>query len=112
LWVAGTVQKGKKRVERADEKAVKKYNRSAMENARQLQCKALRQREKSRRRKNNGDQWKKQCAEQWKQSEIRARALSGCDRGKTATMLRASRCQTDRVSSAGLRVSLGVQITD
>jgi hypothetical protein len=45
-----------------------------MENARQLQCKALRELEKSRRRKNNGEQWKKQCAGQWKQSEIRARA--------------------------------------
>ena len=51
-----------------------KYNRSAMENARQLQCKALRRREKSRRRRNNGEQWKKQRAGQWKQSEIRARA--------------------------------------
>src|ERR1700756_2425036 len=51
-----------------------KYNRSTMENARQLQCKALRRREKSRRRRNNGEQWKRQCAEQWKQSEIRARA--------------------------------------
>jgi hypothetical protein len=51
-----------------------KYNRSAMENTRQLQCKALRELEKSRRRNNNGEQWKKQCAEQWKQSEIRARA--------------------------------------
>jgi hypothetical protein len=40
-----------------------------MENARQLQCKALRRLEKIRRRKNNGEQWKKQCAEQWKQSE-------------------------------------------
>ena len=49
-----------------------KYNRSAMENARQLQCKALRRREKSRVAKNNGEQWKKQCAEQWKQSGIRA----------------------------------------
>jgi hypothetical protein len=29
-----------------------------MENARQLQCKALRRREKSRRRRNNGEQWK------------------------------------------------------
>jgi hypothetical protein len=45
-----------------------------MENARQLQGKALRQQEKSRRRRNNGEQWKKQCAEQWKQSEIWARA--------------------------------------
>jgi hypothetical protein len=45
-----------------------------MENARQLQCKALRRREKSRGAKNNGEQWKKQCTEQWKQSEIRARA--------------------------------------
>src|SRR6202035_5721118 len=48
-----------------------------MENARQLQCKALRRREKSRRRKNNGEQWKKQwkkqCAGRWKPSEIRAR---------------------------------------
>jgi hypothetical protein len=55
-----------------------KYNRSAMENARQLQCKALRRRQKSRRRSNNGKtmekQWKKQCAEQWKQSEIWAHA--------------------------------------
>src|SRR5690242_4038644 len=49
-----------------------KYNRSAMENAHQLQCKALRRLEKIRRRKNDGEQWKKQCAEQWKQSEIRA----------------------------------------
>jgi hypothetical protein len=31
-----------------------KYNRSAMENACRLQCKALRGREKSRPRKNNG----------------------------------------------------------
>jgi hypothetical protein len=52
----------------------KKYNRSAMGNSTELQCKALRQREKSRRRKNNREQWKKQCAEQWKQSDIRARA--------------------------------------
>jgi hypothetical protein len=44
-----------------------------MENARQLQCKALQRREKSRRRNNNGKQWKKQCAEQWK-SDIRAHA--------------------------------------
>jgi hypothetical protein len=44
-----------------------------MENARQLQCKALSELEKSRRRKNNGKQWKKQCAEQWKRLEIRAR---------------------------------------
>jgi hypothetical protein len=51
-----------------------KYRRSAMENARQLQCKALHGREKSHRRGNNGKQWQKQCAEQWKQSEIRARA--------------------------------------
>jgi hypothetical protein len=36
-----------------------------MENARQLQCKALRELEKSRRRKNNEKQWKKQCAKQW-----------------------------------------------
>jgi hypothetical protein len=43
-----------------------KYNRSATENARQLQCKALRQLEKSRGAKNNGEQWKKQCAEQSK----------------------------------------------
>jgi hypothetical protein len=43
-----------------------KYNRSAMENARQLQCKALCELEKSRRRKNNCEQWKKQCAEQSK----------------------------------------------
>jgi hypothetical protein len=50
-----------------------KYNRFTMENARQLQCKALSELEKSRRRKNNGKQWKKQCAEQWKRSEIRAR---------------------------------------
>jgi len=41
-----------------------KYNRSAMEIRRQLQCNVLRDREKSRRRKNNGEQWKKQCAEQ------------------------------------------------
>jgi hypothetical protein len=40
-----------------------------MENARQLQCKALRRLEKIRRRKNNGKQWKKQCAEQSEQSE-------------------------------------------
>jgi hypothetical protein len=33
-----------------------KYNRSAMENARQLQCKALRGRGKSRRRGDNGKQ--------------------------------------------------------
>jgi hypothetical protein len=45
-----------------------------MENARQLQCKALRRRQKIRRRSNNGKQWKKQCAEQSKQSEIWARA--------------------------------------
>jgi hypothetical protein len=45
-----------------------------MENARQLQCKALRRRQKSRRRNNNGKQWKKQGAEQWTQAEIRARA--------------------------------------
>jgi hypothetical protein len=45
-----------------------------MENAHQLQCKALRGQEKSSRRKNNGKQWKKQCEEQWKQSEIRRRA--------------------------------------
>src|ERR1041385_691173 len=32
-----------------------KYNRSAMENARQLQGKALRRREKSRPRRNNGE---------------------------------------------------------
>src|SRR5690242_18950570 len=51
-----------------------KYNRSAMENAHQLQCKALRRLEKIRRRKNNGEQWKKQCAERWKRSGIRARA--------------------------------------
>src|ERR1700693_2213922 len=35
-----------------------KYNRSAMENWRQLQCKSLREQEKFRRRKNNGEQWK------------------------------------------------------
>ena len=56
------------------ERAPKKYNRSAMEIARQLQGKALRRREKNRRRRNNEEQWKKQCAEQWKQSDIRARA--------------------------------------
>jgi hypothetical protein len=44
-----------------------KYNRSTMENARQLQCKALRTLAKIRRRKNNGEQWKKQCAEPSKQ---------------------------------------------
>jgi len=49
-----------------------KYNRSAMENRRQLQCKSLQKREKRRWRKNNGKQWKKQCEEQWKQWEIRA----------------------------------------
>jgi len=49
-----------------------KYNRSTMENARQLQCKALRGREKIRRRRNNGKQWKKQCAKQSEQSDIRA----------------------------------------
>src|SRR5262249_46085211 len=42
----------------------KKYNRSTMENVRQLQCKVLRRREKSRLRRNNGAQWKKQYAEQ------------------------------------------------
>jgi len=51
-----------------------KYNRFTMENARQLQCKALSELEKSRRRKNNGKQWKKQCAEQSEQSDIRASA--------------------------------------
>jgi hypothetical protein len=51
-----------------------KYNRFTMENARQLQRKALRRREKRRRRKNNEKTMKKQCAEQWKRSEIRARA--------------------------------------
>jgi len=45
-----------------------------MENARQLQCKALRRREKSRGAKNNEEQWKKQCEEQWELSEIPARA--------------------------------------
>jgi hypothetical protein len=40
-----------------------------MENARQLQCKALRGREKNGRRKNNGKQWKEQCAEQSEQSD-------------------------------------------
>jgi hypothetical protein len=44
----------------------KKYNRFATENARQLQCKALRELEKSRRRKNNCKQWKKQFTEQSK----------------------------------------------
>jgi hypothetical protein len=44
-----------------------------MENARQLQCKALRRQEKSRRRKNNGKQWKKQCEKQWKHWDIRVR---------------------------------------
>jgi hypothetical protein len=48
----------------------KKYNGFTMEDARPLQCKALRGQEKSLRRKNNG----KQCEEQWKQSGIRARA--------------------------------------
>jgi hypothetical protein len=43
---------------------LEKYNRSTMENARQLQCKALRRLQKIRRRKNNGKQWKKQRAEQ------------------------------------------------
>jgi hypothetical protein len=33
-----------------------KYNRFTMENARQLQCKALRRLQKIRRRKNNGKQ--------------------------------------------------------
>ena len=33
-----------------------KYNRSTMENARQLQCKALRKLQKSRQRRNNGKQ--------------------------------------------------------
>src|SRR5262249_61013 len=47
-----------------------------MENARQLQCKALRRRQKSRRQRNNGKQWKKQCAEQSEQSEIARRAGS------------------------------------
>src|ERR1700722_17053359 len=50
-----------------------KYNRSAMENRRQLQCKALRRREKSRQRRNNGKQWKKQCAETMETVELRAR---------------------------------------
>ena len=63
--------------ERADGKVQKlaqaKYNRSTMENADQIQCKALKWRKKSRRRRNNGKQWKKQCAEQWEQSKIRAR---------------------------------------
>jgi hypothetical protein len=45
-----------------------------MENARQLQCKALRRLQKIRRRNNNGEQWKKQCAERWKQWGTRARA--------------------------------------
>jgi hypothetical protein len=40
------------------DKALKKYNRSTMENARQLQCKALCDREKSRWRKNNGNNGK------------------------------------------------------
>jgi len=53
------------RVERADGKGLptrrrkifrEKYNRSAMENAHELQCKALRGRGKSRRRRNNGKQ--------------------------------------------------------
>jgi hypothetical protein len=63
--------------------ALEKYNRSAMENASQIQCKALNGREKSRRAGNNGKQWKKQCAEQWKQSEIRARACVRLRHGKT-----------------------------
>jgi hypothetical protein len=36
----------------------KKYRRSAMENRRRLQCKALQRREKCRLSKNNGKQWK------------------------------------------------------
>jgi hypothetical protein len=36
----------------------KKYRRSAMENRRFLQCKALQRREKRRLTKNNGKQWK------------------------------------------------------
>ena len=52
-----------------------------MENATQLQCKALRGLKKSRLRRNNGKQWKKQCAEQSKQSEIRTSVTSGCEPG-------------------------------
>jgi hypothetical protein len=59
-----------------------------MENARQLQCKALQRRQKSRRRGNNGKQWKKQCAEQWKQSKIRVRA---CVRLRAIEILRRRR---------------------
>jgi hypothetical protein len=53
--------------------------------------------------KNNGKTMKKQCAEQWRQSEIRARADVRFDRGRQATMLRASRCQTDRVRWRNMR---------
>jgi hypothetical protein len=40
---------------------LEKYNRSAMGNARQLQCKTLRGLKKRRQRENNGAQWENQC---------------------------------------------------
>jgi len=60
-----------------------------MENAGQLQCKALGRLEKIHRRKNNEEQWKKQWAEQSEQSEIRASACVCLDPGRQATALRA-----------------------
>src|ERR1700722_13588468 len=80
-------------VQHSPRRARAKYNRSTMENAGQIQCKSLKGRKKSRRRRNNGKQWKKQCAEQCEQSEIRARSTSGCEAGRQATALRASRCR-------------------
>jgi len=54
-----------------------------MENARQLQCKALGRLQKIHRRKNNEEQWKiqwkKQWAEQSERSEIRASACVRSD---------------------------------
>jgi hypothetical protein len=69
---AGTGVRGRLRRVHIDGKFFeKKYNRSAMENARHLQCKALRELEKSRRRNNNDKQWKKQCAKHSERSEMR-----------------------------------------
>src|ERR1051325_3617929 len=48
-WVLGSMDQTR------PEGCQAKYNRSAMENARQLQGKALRRREKSRPRRNNGE---------------------------------------------------------
>jgi hypothetical protein len=89
----------------------KKYRRSAMENARQLQCKPLLRLQKSRRRNNNGKQWKKQCAEQSKQADIRARVYVQCERLRSSDVVACDRWRPNEKARRGGRAALA-QIRD